>query len=293
MQYRIIPVCLAVLLGTGCAHLRPDSRDTVLIITFVNVGYGDAIILQTGASACLIDGGYPTVTAMLLDTIRDLGITGFDSVVLTHPHPDHIGGLHGILASGFPAKAFYCPWNLDSPDIPSGFRNVILNQRIPYHEVKTGDTIPITDDLVLAVLHPDHPEPDLNESSLVLFCPVPERGLLLTGDIGPNGQALLMKRYPELFPVTILKAPHHAGESLESFYENALPQVTVICDGINPYGNPWQTTLDAAERWSGRVIRLSHSGTVQIRIPRSGQEIHSETDTAAEKERFFIEIIGF
>lgn len=71
-----------------------------LKLSFVNVGYGESIVVQSGGSVVVIDGGpnRPEVyeqpgTMRLTEYLRREGIRRIDCMVITHIHEDHIAGL--------------------------------------------------------------------------------------------------------------------------------------------------------------------------------------------------------
>lgn len=73
-----------------------------LTLTFVNVGYGEAILLQRGSFTALIDGGagdpreYENSTTgriRVIDYLRKRKISHLDLLVATHIHEDHVSGL--------------------------------------------------------------------------------------------------------------------------------------------------------------------------------------------------------
>jgi beta-lactamase superfamily II metal-dependent hydrolase len=72
--------------GTAAQQLRID---------FIDVGQGDAILIQRGAMAILVDGG-PEET-QVADYLGSRGIEDVDLPVATHPHADHISGLADVL----------------------------------------------------------------------------------------------------------------------------------------------------------------------------------------------------
>ena len=65
-----------------------------LKVHFIDVGQGDAILIQTPTQSILIDGGDRGNTS--LNYIRDKGVSSLDLVIGTHPHADHIGGLINV-----------------------------------------------------------------------------------------------------------------------------------------------------------------------------------------------------
>src|SRR5438067_2283889 len=80
-------VCILWLLATPLA--------AQLEIHFLNVGQGDAVIVQEGGHTAVIDAGPSGIGAFL----RTLQIDTIDLVVASHPHADHIGGMPELLRS--------------------------------------------------------------------------------------------------------------------------------------------------------------------------------------------------
>jgi len=260
-----VPFLIIILFAvSGCFHRPPETSAPLLEIHFIDVGYGDAVLVRRGETCCLIDGGYPPMTFRVRRYMESIGIGALSAAVMTHPHPDHIGGLDGVIRSGIPVPRIYSPYPLDAPEVPAGFRDLVRGRGITYTVVTDGDTIPFDDTADFDVIHPETIVQNMNESSLVLFLPAFENGVLFTADIGPAAQERIETLHPDIFPVTLLKAPYHGGYSRESFYRAAGPDLTIISVGINPYGNPWEETLAAAARWSRRVFRLSETGSVTV-----------------------------
>lgn len=253
----------------GCLALPEPDRNPGIEIHFIDVGYGDAILVRDGENAMFIDGGYPPMTGTVLEHFRAIGLNRLDALLLTHPHPDHVGGAYGILASGIPVARLLSVCPMQDGTIPEGFRKIVMEKEaagtIEVTVVKDGDRIELPGRLGFDVVHPLERVPDLNDWSIVIRIDGFGGSVLLTADIGPEAQRRLLTQHPELFPVSILKAPHHGGQSLEDFYRAAQPVLTIITIGINPYGNPWQETLEAATRWSRRVVRTDQSGTIIVR----------------------------
>ena len=68
-----------------------------LIVHFIDVGQGDAILIDLGETEVLIDGGdrSPGVVSYLRDYVDG----PLEIMVVTHPHADHIGGLIELLGA--------------------------------------------------------------------------------------------------------------------------------------------------------------------------------------------------
>jgi competence protein ComEC len=84
-------VALALVAWTGTPSPPKD-----LTVSFLDVGQGDATLIQDGAGASvLFDGGPPE--ASVYRQLRRLGVSRLDLMVSTHQSRDHQGGLHGVL----------------------------------------------------------------------------------------------------------------------------------------------------------------------------------------------------
>jgi competence protein ComEC len=84
----------------------PSSTSGELITHFIDVGQGDAILIQTPEQNILIDGGERGDT--VVNYLQAQGVTSLDIVIGTHPHADHIGGLVNVLQA-IPVKEVIDP----------------------------------------------------------------------------------------------------------------------------------------------------------------------------------------
>lgn len=72
------------------AGSSPGASGSSLAVTFIDVGQGDAILVQTASKNILIDGG--DRGNIVVDYLREQQVDQLDLVIGTHPHADHIGG---------------------------------------------------------------------------------------------------------------------------------------------------------------------------------------------------------
>lgn|GEM_PF-5514779 len=89
---------LLVILFSPIFCLAEVSPPLPLVIDFLDVGYGDAIVVRfPEGGSMMIDGGDPEHGPQVAARLRDLGIVRLDYVVISHFHKDHAGGLNAIL----------------------------------------------------------------------------------------------------------------------------------------------------------------------------------------------------
>ena len=95
-----------------------------MTMTFVNVGYGEAILLQRGSITALIDGGpgdpkeYENSTTgriRVIDYLRRKKISHLDLLVATHIHEDHVSGLVPVVQE-IPVREFWSAIRKDRTD---------------------------------------------------------------------------------------------------------------------------------------------------------------------------------
>ncbi len=258
-------------------QLFPEPRlppPTGLRITFLDVGQGDAILLQVPEGAVLVDQGPPE--ADVAGQLRRLGLRRLSALVLTHPQRDHIGGAEEIL------RRLTVDRVLDPRLAVSGpFERAALaeaaDRGVPVVEVRAGAGYRLGR-LRLRVLWPNRPGTpgdDPNLLPVVLLASYGEVDALLTADAETEVTARLLSRRIE-----ILKVAHHgsADPGLVGELEELRPDVAVIsCGRGNDYGHPTPSTLAALTDSPGlSLYRTDQSG--RIVLETDGRRISVRTD---------------
>ena len=184
-------------------QLLPDVQlppPTGLRITFLDVGQGDAILLQVPEGAILVDQGPPE--ADVAGQLRKLGVRRLAAVVLTHPQRDHIGGAETVLRRLVvdrvldPRLAVSGPFERDALSEAS-------DRAVPVVETRAGDAFSLGR-LRIRVLWPDGPgtaSEDPNLLPIVLLATYGEVDALLTADAETDVTARLLSRHVEILKV--------------------------------------------------------------------------------------------
>jgi competence protein ComEC len=94
LTYRVLLSIFLILAASTQA-----GAERGLTVVFLDVGEGDAVYLETPTGEkILIDTGNPITGGYVAEFLDERGVRRVDSVFITHPHPDHMGGIFHILA---------------------------------------------------------------------------------------------------------------------------------------------------------------------------------------------------
>ena len=245
-------LCLA-LLASWVEPLMSDTR-----ITMLDVGQGQAILLQTEGKTILVDcgGDSDTETAdIVAETLLSQGITRLDGIIITHYDRDHAGALHNLLTRVDTDCLFL-------PDT----RNEMARLDT------TADIFYVWDDMELTVgsaslkiFGPVYSGYD-NENSLCVLFDTEKCDILITGDRSAFGERMLL-RGRSLPDVDILVAGHHGAETSTSpeLLQAVTPEIILISAAKNNiYGHPAPALLQRAEEFGCAVYRTDLNGTITI-----------------------------
>jgi competence protein ComEC len=199
------------------------------------VGQGDAIHLRLpDRRDILIDGrgvigkfdiGEKVVIPYLLKN----GVSRIDTIFLTHPHYNHIGGLISILKE-FKVKRVYCNKGQNyNDDLVEEFFQIIREKRIPIKYIAYDERVEY-DGVEFHILNPTIMRENIDTNSLVLKLSYGNFGILFTGDMDYKVQDELSRKEIES---DILRIPNH-GRGLISpkFLYKVAPEYGIILKGF-------------------------------------------------------------
>lgn len=264
--------CLAIVAGAGVWSLRAPPRweaPVGLRVTFLDVGQGDAALLETRSARVLVDEGPPE--AHVATQLSRMGIHALSAIVLTHPERDHVGGAADVvrgLRVGVVLDPFLAATGPDREEAVAAARE----RGVPVREVRAGSEFRVGG-LALRVLSPEDaglPSENPNLNAVVLVASYGETDVFLPADAESEVTAHLA-----LQPVEVLKVAHHGSEDpgLADELRVLRPRIAVISVGRgNEYGHPRPGALAALAAAPGlSTFRTDRDGRVVVEADERGR----------------------
>jgi len=289
LRSRRASVLCAVLLGTAMLVgptllLEPLRRGADRLagwppddwrIVACDVGQGDGLALRAGPHAAVVvdSGRDPGPMRACLD---NLGVTDVPYLLFTHFDADHVGGAAGVFAGRRVGRVGVSGFR---PVPPAGQRALELASAagVPVATAQVGERMGAGDVswVTLAAGTGSAPSADgvpetaENDASVVWRVEVDGISVLMTGDLGPSGQAALLaaaQARSGLLTVDVLKVPHHGSRYQDpAFLAATHARVAIVSVGIdNDYGHPNGGVLAMLRGDGAAVYRTDLDGAVAI-----------------------------
>lgn len=246
-----------------------------LTVTWLDVGQGDAAVIQCGGQSMLIDGGKPEKSSYIYAWLQQHGLSYLDVIVATHVDADHIGGLSGALNYASVGTA-YCPETTGTTETFQSFVKYLAQRGKQITVPTAGETFALGG-AQIQILGPLHRAEDSNDNSIVLKVSFGATSFLFTGDAERAEEQDLLNSGVNL-QSTVLKVGHHGSDTSTSypFLRAVAPQYAVISVGAgNSYGHPTEAVLSRLRDAGVTTFRTDMQG--EITAVSDGQTINFST----------------
>ena len=269
-KWLVTPLLVAAIVVTLLAVTMPDNR---LHVSFLNVGQGDAILIQQGSQQVLVDGG-PGPQAIGLELGRKMPFwdRAIELVILTHPSADHVSGLVEVLKRYEVKRVFYPDLDFHSGVYHEWLR-LLGEKAIKSDFARAGQEIDLGRGTVIEVLNPQNPpltgtDSDLDNNAIILRLNKREVSFLLTADLMREGEHGLIYQRANLGS-TVFKVAHHgsATSTTPELLSVADPALAVISVGAaNTYGHPTDEVMTrlTTQLGSENIYRTDEDGTIEF-----------------------------
>lgn len=238
-----------------------------LKVHFLNIGQGDCILIQQGPNAMLIDAGYWINGRSIVKYLKNKGVEKLDYIIVTHPHPDHIGGMPRVLRH-IPVDRMILPM----VKYPIQKHREKVEKLLSISNDGNTEIIPACPNTIykfgkgyFSVLSPNGDRYDrLNNYSIVTKLVFGHTAFLFAGDAEMYLEHEMIKEGFNL-KSDVLKVGHHGSYTSTSkeFLQAVSPKYAVISVGRKSlYGHPDKSTLNKLEDIGAVLYRTDKRGTV-------------------------------
>lgn len=256
-------VMISVLMLTMAIPMQTANAASKLVVHFIDVGQGDAILIQNGSKYSLIDTGEEKEYKKLHSYLKKIKVKKITNLVITHPDSDHIGSADYVMRDYGVSNIYMTKYKSNSNEYKEMI-SAIKKYKVKRINVKKGSKINLGG-VKASVLHAADKAENSNDSSIVLKVVHGKKSFLFTGDISAKVEKQIASKYN--VNVDVLKVSHHGSSysSAISFVKETSPQYAIVSVGKNNnYGHPDKNVVNRLNRYSGSVLRTDKKGTIVV-----------------------------
>jgi competence protein ComEC len=261
-----------------------------LRVTYIDVGQGSAALLELPGGPCmLVDGGgfydnsFDVGERIVAPFLWKKKIATVETLVLSHPDPDHLNGLIFI------ARHFHVQqvWMTQDPVHTQTYRDflkIISEKQIKLVGLKDLVGPRIINGVKLQVLYPPedflerkkmNPWRKTNNNSLVLKVSYGRTAFLFPGDIEAEAEKELTSLAGDSLKSDVLLVPHHGSNtsSTPEFLRHVNPAIALIsAGGKDLFKLPSQKILKRYQALGCQIFRTDQMGA--ITVTTDGSHLH-------------------
>ncbi len=246
----------------------PDANDlasdnSALSVTFLDVGEGDATLINADGHYMLIDGGGQSTSSRLIAYLKAQEITSLDTVLITHYDADHLSGIVGVLHV-FPVRQIISPDYERDGRIFTSFQNMLQETGIiPVHP-SVGDTFELGQVLFTVLCPTAYDSAIPNNNSIGIRLENGSHTFLFLGDAQEEIETEMLES-GLLSPCTVYKVSHHGSNTSTSqaFLDTITPQYAVVSCGLdNSYTHPAPSVMKRLQEAQILLFRTDLQGSI-------------------------------
>lgn len=270
---KLLPWLLILcLLLTGCGLLdpfytaprdeQPTTQADTLSVHYIDVGQADCALIECGGEYMLIDGGNVDDSDLVVTYLLNQGVEELHTVICSHAHEDHVGGLAAVLAV-YPTGQILSPTRTYASACFDDFMYYADQQRITVTIPNPGDTFYLGGARI-TILGPVKSYADPNNTSIIVKVEFGDTSFLFTGDMEKDAETDMLDARMDV-SADVLKVGHH-GSSTSTGYRflyEVDPEYAVISVGAdNTYGHPHRETVAILGDAGVPMLRTDELGTI-------------------------------
>ncbi len=256
------------------------AKGDAVYIHFIDVGQGSSTLIQEGTSGILIDAGEKDYGDVVVDYLKDVGITSLEYVVASHPHSDHIGGLDDVIYA-FPTYKVIMPeleeFNTPTTRVYEDLLTAVFDKEIDsefifdeaYHFV-------LNDNIKVHAIAPVEQDENLNNMSIICNIEAFDTKFAVLADAEKDELKSIYNDTIYDFSADVIALGHHGSST--SIYKPYLDAVNadiavISCGRDNSYGHPHKEALDYINANAMNSLRTDEMGDIVFKVTAEGYSL--------------------
>ncbi len=282
---KLIAALLVVLLAvgaviileyTGIINTSGNSKSKgELKVHFIDVGQGNAALLEIDGHYALIDGGDASAANKVTSYLESVGVEKLDYVIATHYDTDHIYGLVNVVYR-FDVKKVLAPNYVVDTKIYRSFRNSLKIKGITSRQPQVGEKIDFQGVTLLCVAPADVKFQNENDYSIGMKIIYDNISFLICGDATYRSEIEMLESGIDLDSDVYLVSHHGSSTSSTTrFLEAVTPRISIISVGAdNTYGHPTRKVLKRLKMAETDVFRTDILGDIIMKTDGDDLSLH-------------------
>lgn len=261
-------------------HYNYPAINRATLVTMIDVGQGDSLLLHTKESTILIDtGGKESfvrndnssniVLSTIIPYLKSLGIRSLDYLILTHGDYDHMGEAINLVNSFKVDKViFNCG---EYNHLEKELIKVLDKKHIQHYSCIKELNISENKLYFLQTKEYDNE----NDNSNVIYTELNGYKFMFMGDAGVEKEKDILEKY-NLNNIDVLKVGHHGSKTSSSpnFINSINPKYALISVGKdNKFNHPNTTVLNTLSL--SKILRTDIDGSVEIILTKNNYVINT------------------
>ena len=256
------------------------AKGDAIYVHFIDVGQGSSTLIQEGTSGILIDAGEKDYGQVVVDYLKEVGITSLEYVVASHPHSDHIGGLDDVLYA-FPTYKIIMPeleeFNTPTTRVYEDLLTAVFDKDIDTEFIfDEGYHFILNDNINIHAIAPVEQDDNLNNMSIICNAEVFDTTFAVLADAEKDELRSIYNETIYDLSADVIALGHHGSSTsiYKPFLDAVDADVAVIsCGEGNSYGHPHKEALDYINANAMTSLRTDEMGDIVFKVTADGYSL--------------------
>ena len=263
-------IFILVVIATGLFAYKfgvfnENSKKDTFVVHFIDVGQGNAVLLEIDNHFALIDGGDADSVMIVTEYLEHQGVEKLDYIVATHYDTDHLYGIVNIMYR-FDVGEIIAPNYKVNTKIYNSFQKSLKAIGKTSRQPSAGEVLNMHGVKMICVSPCSDEYENENDYSIGFKIVYEENSFLLCGDATKHSEKDMLDNNIDL-DSDVYMVSHHGSStsSTKSFLNEVTPAISIISVGSdNDFGHPTKKVLSRLKSVDSKIYRTDQLGNIII-----------------------------